>query len=161
MKISLIVAMDREGAIGRNNKLPWRLPRELAYVKQTTMGCPIIMGRKNFESIGRALPGRRNIILTRDESFAVKDCEIAHSIDGVFELCKAEDEVFIFGGEQIYKQFLPFVEKMYVTKIEHTFKGDTFFPVTDFSDWDEVSVKPGVTDEQNPYTYHYYIYEKR
>lgn len=161
MNISLIVAMDKDGAIGKDNKLPWHLPNELAYVKKMTMGCPIILGRKNYESIGRALPGRRNIILTRDKYFSANGCEIAHSVEEVLEICKNEEEIFIFGGEQIYKLFMPYVDTMYVTRIEYVFHGDTFFPVTDFMDWDEMTVTPGLTDEKNPYIYNYYVYKRK
>ena len=161
MNISLIVAMDKGGAIGKDNKLPWHLPNELAYVKKMTMGCPIILGRKNYESIGRALPGRRNIILTRDKYFSANGCEIAHSVEEVLEICKNEEEIFIFGGEQIYKLFMPYVDTMYVTRIDYVCHGDTFFPVTDFIDWDEMSVSPGLTDEKNPYIYNYYVYKRK
>lgn len=102
-------------------------PEELGYVKNTTKGHPIVLGRKNLESIGRALPDRRNIILTRDKSFTFTGCDIVHSIEDVFELCKNQEEIFIFGGEKIYNLFLPYVEKMYITKIHHEFVGDTFF----------------------------------
>lgn len=160
MKISLIAAMDGNGVIGKDNDLPWRLPKELEYVKQTTMGRPIIVGRKNFESIGRALPGRRNIILTRNQNFVFAGCEVAHSIQDVFKLCEKENEVFIFGGEQVYRMFLPYVEKMYLTKIHHSFDGDTFFPEINEGEWKEVSVTKGITDEKNPYTYYFHVYER-
>jgi dihydrofolate reductase (trimethoprim resistance protein) len=160
IKISLIVAMDKNRVIGKDNDLPWRLPKEFEYVKKTTMGHTIIMGRKNFESIGRALPGRKNVILTRDKTFSFEGCIIAHSIRDVFDLCKNDEEVFIFGGEQIYEMFLPYVEKMYITKIDYAFEGDTFFPEVNYEEWNEVSVEQGITDEKNPYKYHYHVYEK-
>ncbi len=161
MNISLIVAMDKNRVIGKNNDLPWRLPKEWQYVKRITMGHPIILGRKNFESIGRALPERRNIVLTRDTGFTFKGCEIAHSIEEVFELCKNEKEVFIFGGEQIYEMFLPYVEKMYITKIQFEFEGDTFFPEVKFDEWKEVSVEKGNTDEKNPYIYYFHVFQRK
>lgn len=148
MKISLIAAMDKNRVIGKENDIPWRIPRDWEYVKDTTMGYPIILGRKNLESIGRPLPDRRNIVLTRDKYFNFDGCEIAHSIEDVFELCKNEEEIFIFGGEQIYHLFLPYVEKMYITKIHHEFEGDTFSPEVNFDDWKEVSVKKGVNGRQ-------------
>ncbi|EZT93402.1 dihydrofolate reductase, partial [Staphylococcus aureus] len=119
MKVSLIAAMDKNRVIGKENDIPWRIPEDWEYVKNTTKGYPIILGRKNLESIGRALPGRRNIILTRDKGFSFNGCEIVHSIEDVFELCNSEEEIFIFGGEQIYNLFLPYVEKMYITKIHY------------------------------------------
>lgn len=147
--------------IGKDNDLPWRLPNEWKYVKKTTMGHPIVLCRRNFDSIGRALPGRRNIILTRDRGFTNKDCEVAHSIDDVFDLCKAEEEIFIFGGEQIYELFLPYVDKMYITIIDYEFEGDTFFPEVNLDNWLEVSVEKGVTDERNPYTYYFHVYKRK
>jgi dihydrofolate reductase (trimethoprim resistance protein) len=161
LKISLIAAMDENRVIGKDNDIPWRIPKDWEYVKDVTQGHPIILGRKNLESIGRALPNRRNIILTRDESYTFQGCEIAHSIDEVFELCQHEKEIFIFGGEQIYELFLPYVEKMYITKIHHAFEGDTFFPKIDYSEWNEVSVTKGITDEKNPYVYYFHVYERK
>ncbi|MDZ5473136.1 dihydrofolate reductase [Bacillus sp. 31A1R] len=160
MIVSIIVAMDVNRVIGKDNNLPWRLPSELQYVKKTTMGHSIIMGRKNYESIGRPLPGRRNIVLTRERAFQAEGCEIAHSKEEVFKLCEGEEEIFIFGGEQIYKLFLPQTEKLYITKIHHEFEGDTFFPEIDYNEWKEVFVEKGITDEKNPYTYYYHIYER-
>ena len=127
MITSIIVAMDMNRVIGKDNQLPWRLPRELQYVKQTTMGHPIILGRKNYEAIGRPLPGRRNIVMTKDPQFSAEGCEIAHSVEEVYQLCEGEEEIFIFGGEQIYKLFLEKTDKLYVTVIHHEFEGDTFF----------------------------------
>lgn len=161
MKVSLIAAMDNNRVLGKENDIPWRIPKDWEYVKNTTEGYPIILGRKNLESIGRALPGRRNIILTRDKGFSYNGCEIVHSIEEVFELCSNEEKIFIFGGEQIYKLFLPYVEKMYITKIHCEFEGDTFFPEVNYKEWSEVSVTQGITDEKNPYTYYFHIYERK
>ena len=160
MKVSLIVALDKNRVIGKENDIPWRIPNDWQYVKRITKGHPIILGRKNLESIGRALPDRRNIILTRDEDFTFDGCEIAHTIEAIFELCKHEEEIFIFGGEQIYKLFLPYVETMYMTKIHHEFEGDTFFPKVNVNDWQEVSVEKGITDDKNPYVYYFHIYDR-
>lgn len=148
MIISFMVAMDENRVIGKDNKLPWHLPSELQYVKKTTMGHPLIMGRKNYEAIGRPLPGRRNIIVTRNGEYHVEGCEVTHSAEEVFELCQDEEEIFIFGGAQIYDLFLPYVEKLYITKIHHAFDGDTFFPEIDMTDWKEVFVEKGLTDEK-------------
>ncbi|KAB24157.1 DfrD/DfrG/DfrK family trimethoprim-resistant dihydrofolate reductase [Staphylococcus aureus] len=161
MKVSLIAAMDKNRVIGKENDIPWRIPEDWEYVKNTTKGYPIILGRKNLESIGRALPGRRNIILTRDKGFSFNGCEIVHSIEDVFELCNSEEEIFIFGGEQIYNLFLLYVEKMYITKIHYEFEGDTFFPEVNYEEWNEVSVTQGITNEKNPYTYYFHIYERK
>ncbi len=161
MKVSLIVAMDKNRVIGKENDIPWRIPKDWEYVKSITKGHSIILGRKNLESIGRALPLRRNIVLTNDKNFKFDCCEIAHSIEDVFELCKYEEEIFIFGGEQIYKIFLPYVERMYMTKVQHEFDGDTFFPKVNFDEWREVSVYKGVKDDNNPYNYYFHIYERK
>jgi dihydrofolate reductase len=160
LTISFIVAMDNNRVIGKNNDLPWRLPKEWQYVKKTTMGHSIILGRKNFESIGKALPGRRNIILTRDTSYSAQGCEVAHSVAEVLAMCRGEEEIFIFGGEEIYRLFLPYADKLYMTKIDHEFDGDTCFPEVDYSEWDEISVEQGITDEANPYSYYFHVYTR-
>lgn len=161
MKVSLIVAMDKNRVIGKENDIPWRIPNDWKYVKNITKGHPIILGRKNLESIGRALPDRRNIVLTRDKDFSFEGCEIVHSLENVFEFCKNEKEIFIFGGEQIYNIFLPYVEKMYITKIHHEFEGDTFFPEVNFDGWKEVSIVKGDMNEKNPYNYYFHMYERK
>jgi len=160
LQISLIAAMDRNRVIGKENDIPWRIPNDWKFVRKTTEGHPIILGRKNFESIGRVLPGRRNIILSRDTGLTIEGCEIAHSIQDVFDLCANEAEIFIFGGEQIYKMFMPYVSKMYITKIHHEFEGDTFFPELDRNEWKEISVERGIQDERNPYVYYFHVYER-
>jgi dihydrofolate reductase len=153
--------MDNNRVIGKNNDIPWRLPKEWQYVRKTTMGHPIIMGRKNYESIGRALPGRRNLILTRDQAYSAEGCEIVHSAEDAIKVCQNEDEIFVFGGEQVYNLFLPYVGKMYITIIDYEFDGDTYFPKVNFEEWNEVFVQKGITDKENPYSYYYYVYEKR
>lgn len=160
MKVSLIVAMGQNRVIGKDMDIPWRLADDWKYVKEVTSGHAIIMGRRNFESIGRVLPNRRNIILTRDKHFSVDGAEIAHSMDQVWSMCKGEEEVFIFGGEQIYKTFLPYVEKMYITQIYHEFEGDTFFPDVDISKWIQVSVREGIVNDKNQYAHDFFVYEK-
>ena len=161
MKVSLIVAMDENGVIGKENDIPWRIPKDWEYVKNTTKGHSIILGRRNLESIGRALSKRRNIVLTRDKGFTFNGCEIAHSTEDVFELCKNEEEIFIFGGEQIYNLFLPYTNKMYITKIHHKFEGDTFFPDVNYDEWNEVSIKKGIMDDENRYNYYFHVYERK
>lgn len=160
MKLSIIVAMATNRVIGHKNQLPWHLPADLQHVKKITLNHTIIMGRKNHESIGRPLPKRRNIILSRS-NYAASGCEIANSVEEVFEMCKNEDEVFIFGGEEIYKLFLPYVDKMYITYIHHTCEGDTYFPLIDWSLWEEVSCVKGVVDENNPYLHWFNEYDRK
>lgn len=161
MLVSLIVAMDRNRVIGKGNDIPWRIPNDWKYVNNITSGSPIILGRKNFESIGRALPNRRNIVLTRSNNLHIEGCEIVHSVNEVFERCKHEDEIFVFGGEQIYEIFMPYVNKMYITKIHHEFEGDTFFPEIDYGEWTETYVEKGIQNEDNPYVYYFHIYNRR
>lgn len=160
MKVSLIVAIDQNRVIGKNNDLPWSIPNDWEYVMKTIKKHPLIMGRKTLESLGGALPDRRNIVLTRNENVNIEHCEMAHSIESALELCENEKEVFIFGGEYIYQMALPYVDKMYITKIHHKFNGDTFFPEVDFDEWIEISVKKGFKDKENPYDYYFHVYER-
>lgn len=134
-KLSLIVAMDDNRLIGSNNGLPWRLPADLAFFKRTTMGKPIIMGRKTFESIGKPLPGRRNIVVTRDPGFSAEGCDIANSIDTAIDLCADAEEIMLIGGASLYQQALERATQLYITRIHHSFDGDTWFPEFDESAW--------------------------
>ncbi len=157
--ISLIFAMGKDNALGYKNKMPWHLPADLAYFKKVTMGQPVIMGRKTFESLGRLLQGRTNIVITRNKEFSHEGCIIVDSIERAKEL--TNDKVcFVIGGAEIYAAFLPIADKMYITYIDNEFEADTFFPEIDFSKWKLVSSEPGVKDEKNPYDYKYLVYEK-
>jgi dihydrofolate reductase len=160
--ISIIVAMDVNKVIGKDNQLPWHLPTDLAYFKRVTMGHPIIMGRKTHESIGRVLPGRENVILTRNRDYFAKGCTIIHSIEELIEWKNRQNvEVFVIGGAEIFKQTLPITDKLYITKIHHAFSGDTYFPDYDENDWRLIWKQKGVKDEKNPYDYEFFIYERR
>ncbi|MFX3625290.1 MAG: dihydrofolate reductase [Ectobacillus sp.] len=159
--ISLIVAMDKNRLIGSNNDLPWRLPADLAYFKRVTMEHPIVMGRKTFEAIGRPLPGRENIVITRNKSYKADGCTIAHSLTEVLERYGASsEEVFIIGGAELFKEALPIADRLYVTHIEEAFTGDTWFPEISLEQWREVSRAKGIQDEKNPYEYYFTIYER-
>ncbi|MBM7716408.1 dihydrofolate reductase [Bacillus thermophilus] len=159
--ISFLWAEDENGLIGKNNELPWRLPADLKYFKETTMGHPIVMGRKTFESIGKPLPGRKSIILTRDKTFQAEDCLVFHSKDELLEWIEQYDsEVFITGGSEIFRLFLDEVDRLYVTKIHCQFEGDTYFPDVNWDEWRLVSTKPGPKNEKNPYDYEFLIYER-
>ncbi|MGN7380980.1 dihydrofolate reductase [Paenibacillus sp. SAFN-117] len=162
MIVTMIAAMDRNRVIGLNNDIPWKLPRDQAFFKQTTMGHPVIMGRKNYESLGRPLSGRRNIVLTRKAEYTAEGCEMAHSPEQALRLAESEagQEVFIIGGEEIYRMFLPIADRLILTMIDHEFEGDTYFPEVDGEAWKLQSAVPGVTDERNPYRYCFYTYEK-
>lgn len=159
--ISFIWAMDKNGLIGKNNQLPWRLPEELKYFKETTMGSPIVMGRKTFESIGKPLPGRENIIITREKGFVASGCTVVHSTEELLDKADGDTEIFITGGSEIFQQMLPFADKLYVTVIEESFVGDTYFPAIDWEKWELVSSKKGIKNEKNPHDYFYRIYEKK
>ena len=160
--ISLLVAMDTNRTIGKKNDLPWRLPADLQYFKRVTMGHPIIMGRKTHESIGRVLPGRENIVLTRNEHYQARGCTVIHSIDGIKKLNKTtNEELIVIGGAEIFQMTLPFADRLYITKIEEEFLGDTFFPEFDESEWKVVETEKGLKDEKNPYDYYYIVYERK
>ncbi|WP_409296865.1 dihydrofolate reductase [Peribacillus sp. SCS-26] len=161
MKISLIAAMDENRVIGRNNDIPWSLPRDWEYVKEKTEGCTLILGRKNLKSIRKPLKNRRNIVLTRQKDVSFEGCEIAHTKEEAMEMSRGEKEVFIFGGAEIYRLFLPMVETMYLTKIHASIEGDTYFPEVDPEEWIEVSRQKGITDQDNPYTYYFHVYKRK
>jgi dihydrofolate reductase len=161
MNISMIVAMGKNRAIGKDNNIPWKLPAEQNYFKETTMGHAVVTGRKNFESMGRALKGRRNIIITRNRQYQAENCEIITSTEELMDKFKAsEEEVFIIGGEEIYRMFMPLANKLYITIIEEDFDGDTFFPEINENDWIEMSSEPGLTDTKNVYVYSYKVYDR-
>ncbi|WP_078409843.1 dihydrofolate reductase [Priestia abyssalis] len=160
--ISFLVAMDQNRVIGKDNKLPWYLPADLKYFKELTMGHPIIMGRKTYESIGRPLPGRENIVITRNEEYTAEGCTIIHSISEVKELEeKRDDELFVIGGAEIFEQTFSIADRLYVTMIEETFEGDTYFPDFNEDDWVVVSKKKGVQDERNVYEHYFLVYERK
>lgn len=160
--ISLIVAMDNNRVIGKDNQLPWHLPADLAYFKKTTMGHSIVMGRKTFVSIGRPLPGRENIIVTRNHSFQAEGCTVIHSVDDIKVIAsKRKEEVFVIGGAEIFQATLPFADRLYMTKIDAHFPGDTFFPSFDETEWQLISSKKGLKDEKNPYDYTFLVYERK
>ncbi len=146
--LSLIVAIAKNRVIGFENKMPWHLPAELAYFKRVTMGHPIIMGRKTFESIGRALPGRRNIVVSRNKGYTANGAEVAHSLDAAIALCVAENP-FVIGGATLYSDALSKADRLYITEIDATPEGDTFFPALHKNEWQEVSREPRARDEKN------------
>lgn len=158
--ISLIWSMDENWLIGKGNQLPWRIPADLAYFKRITLGHTVIMGRKTFESIGKPLPGRLNVILTKDASFVCEGCKICHSIEEALSLGK-EEEIFIIGGAEVYTKFLPYADKFYITKIKGCFEGDAFFPSFEISALKEVYCEKGIRDEKNPYDYFFFVYSKK
>lgn len=160
--ISFIVAMDENRAIGKNNQLPWHLPEDLKFFKRTTMGHPIAMGRKTHESIGRALPGRENLIITRQSGYQAEGCKVFSTMDDFIQYCrKQNEEIFIIGGAEIFKETFNYVDRLYITLIHHEFEGDTYFPNFDLNDWMLVSSERGMKDEKNPYDYEFQIYDRK
>lgn len=160
--ISFLFAMDKNWLIGKDNKLPWHLPNDLKYFKETTMNKKIVMGRKTFESIGRPLPGRETIVLTKNEKFSCEGCLVFHSINEFLQFAQnnKEEEMFVIGGAKIFEALLPFADRLYVTEIEGEFEGDTYFPKIDFSEWKLISQKDGVVDEKNVYPHRFLVYER-
>ncbi|MFB5563374.1 dihydrofolate reductase [Bacillus cereus] len=159
MIISAMVAVGENNVIGKNNDIPWRLPNDWAYLRRITTGHSIILGRKNYESIGKPLDGRKNIILTKNKNYKAEGCHIAYSIEDALSKCEGE-EVFILGGEEIYQQFLPYTQKLYITKIHATFEGDRYFPEIDISLWKEIYTEKGIQNDRNPYEYYFHVFEK-
>lgn len=159
--ISFIVAMDKNRIIGKNNQLPWHLPADLKFFKKVTMGHPIVMGRKTFESIGKPLPGRENIIVTRNSSYLAHGCSVFHSLEELIKWSKEkEEEVFFIGGAELFKETFPYADRLYITMIDHEFDGDTYFPEFEESMWKRTSTEVGEKDEKNPYHYSFNIYER-
>lgn len=160
--ISLIWAMDENRVIGYQNQLPWRLPEDLKFFKRVTIGHPIVMGRKTFESIGKPLPNRENIVLTREQGYRCEGCTVMNSMEEFREYAKhKEEELFVIGGAEIFKEILPEADRLYLTMIHHQFEGDTFFPVFDIEKWDLQMREVGPKDERNPYEYEFLIFERK
>ena len=153
MKISMVVAMDTNGVIGRDNELPWHLPADLQHFKRTTMGKPILMGRKTHESIGRPLPGRTNIVITRGSGYRAEGCVVVNSIDAALEAAGEQDEIMVIGGAEFYRQVLPRTDTIYLTRIHEAFDGDTCFPELNVADWREVERSDHASDSKNPHDY--------
>lgn len=160
MKINLIVAVDEKNGIGKDNQLPWHLPADLLHFKKLTTGFPIIMGRKTFDSIGKVLPNRRNIVISRQSNLKIPGAEVTGSLQGALDLCKDEKDVFIIGGAQIFGQALPLADSIYLTVIEYDFDADTFFPPIDKQNWKESTVCIQKPDEKNIYSYSFIKYIK-
>lgn len=163
MIISIIVATAKNQVIGKDNDIPWYLPADLKYFKKTTLNHHIIMGRKCYESIGRPLPKRTNIVLTRNPFVAISNCLIAHSIEEALALAKdnGETEAFIIGGGEIYKQSMPYADRVYLTEVDLEVEGDVFFPNLDPENWQEVSAEAHQAAGKNEYDYVFKVYERK
>lgn len=153
--LSLVAAMGRDRVIGIGNRLPWRLPADLKHFRSLTMGKPVMMGRKTFESIGKPLAGRTNIVVTQDRRFHPDGVRVAHSVEEALALTRGEREVMVIGGASFYGQMLPRARRLYLTEIDHAFEGDAFFPALDPAQWQETSREEHAADEMNPYPYRF------
>ena len=161
MKISLIVAMASNRVIGLNNKMPWHLSADLKKFKKITMGSPILMGRKTYESIGKPLPGRTNIILSKNLDYRQDGCLVFNDIKTALKnACEKADEVFIIGGSDLYEAILPFADTIYLTIINKEFQGDAFFPDIDLTDWSEVGREDIKDDPDTNFSYSFLKYER-
>jgi dihydrofolate reductase len=151
--LSLIVALANNRAIGINNTLPWHLPEDLKRFKALTTGHHIIMGRKTYESLGRLLPNRVTVIVTRNKNYFVEGALVAHSLQDAIKLCKNDDEVFIIGGAELYKEGLKIAQQLYITEVDLDVQGDAFFPEFDMKDWQETARENHVSAQGFAFSY--------
>ena len=160
--LSIIVAIAKNNVIGKDNKLIWHLPDDLKHFKNLTLNHTIIMGRKTFESLGRVLPKRKHIVFSKNKDFFIDDenVEVVHNISEIQQFIDSEDEVFVIGGAKIYELLMPYAKKMYITKINHLFDGDTFFPDINETEWKVVGRAIGIKDEKNNLDYEYIDYAR-
>lgn len=156
-RLSLIWAMDEQGLIGAGNALPWRLPADMRWFRRHTLGKPVLMGRKTFESIGRPLPDRRNLVLSHRLD-ALPGCEIVRSLEAARRLA-GDAELMVIGGAQVYALALPAAERLYLTRVHGVFEGDAFFPPVDWSHWREIHRESHPADDRNPFACTFLIYE--
>ena len=160
MRIALIVAMAENRVIGRQNQLPWRIPADLKHFKALTMGKPIIMGRKTYESIGRPLPGRDNIVITGDSSYRAEGCRVVHSIDQALQAAGGSEDVMIIGGANLYRQTLKDAERLYLTLVKAQPQGDAWFPNIQPQEWREIKREAHKADESNEYDYDFVVLDR-
>jgi len=161
MLISFVAAMSKNRVIGKNNKIPWSMPADVRHMRKMIEGKPLIMGRKTHESIGRPLPDRKNIILTRDKSYKSKGCIVVHTQEEALKAAEGAEEVIIFGGEEIYRMFLPKANRMYLTIIDAEVEGDAFFPEYDKKEWKVVEKKEHKADEENKHDYTFITLQRK
>ncbi|MER2491005.1 dihydrofolate reductase [Catenovulum sediminis] len=164
MKLSMIAAMTPERAIGKDNKLLWHMPADLKFFKQTTLNKPIIMGRKTFDSIGRPLPGRLNIVVSRQTRAPHPDVKLANSPEQALEIAKQHadsEEIVVIGGGHIYETFLPYADILYITWVDASIEGDAFFPEITENNWQPIKQIEGTVDEKNQYPHKFVTYARR
>ncbi|MFM4972589.1 type 3 dihydrofolate reductase [Aeromonas veronii] len=163
MKISMIAAMAHDRVIGKDNQMPWHLPADLAHFKRVTLGKPVLMGRKTFESIGRPLPGRRNLVISRNPDYQAEGIEVVGSVEASLALLAGSsvEELMVIGGGHLYAEMLPSADCLYLTRIDLAVEGDTRFPVIDDGQWQRVDCESHPADEKNPYPYSFEIWQRR
>jgi len=160
-RLSILVAMARNRTIGANNTLPWRCPEDLKHFKAITMGHHIVMGRNTFDSIGKPLPGRITVVVTRNRELSIEDCIIAHSLQEAIAASAGDEEIFIVGGAEVYAQALPLADKLYITEIQMDVAGDAHFPELDKNQWLETSRERRRQETPQPLEYHFVIYRRK
>jgi dihydrofolate reductase len=163
MKISMIAAMAHDRVIGKDNQMPWHLPADLAHFKRVTLGKPVLMGRKTFESIGRPLPGRRNLVISRNPGYQADGIEVVGSVEAALALLasSAVEELMVIGGGHLYGQLLPRADSLYLTRIDLAVAGDTRFPAFDDGQWQRIASEPHPADEKNPHPYCFETWQRR
>jgi dihydrofolate reductase len=159
-RICLIAALAANGVIGKNNALPWHLPADLKHFKALTLGHPVVMGRKTYESIGRPLPGRRNLVITRNRGYSAQDCEVVHSLDAAIAACRGAQEIFVIGGAELYRESLPRAHCLELTEIRANVEGDTTFPEFSRSEWHETGREIHGDEAGIPFRYDFARYER-
>ncbi|MFQ1802804.1 type 3 dihydrofolate reductase [Aeromonas veronii] len=163
MKISMIAAMAHDRVIGKDNQMPWHLPADLAHFKRVTLGKPVLMGRKTFESIGRPLPGRRNLVISRNPDYQVEGIEVVGSVEAALALLAGSsvEELMVIGGGHLYAEMLPSADCLYLTQIDLAVEGDTRFPAFDDGQWQRVDCESHPADEKNPHPYSFETWQRR
>lgn len=158
--INIIAAMSKNRVIGKNGEIPWHIPEDFHHFREVTINHPVVMGRKTFESIGKPLANRTNIILTRNKNFQSDGCLVYSSIDEIINNYK-DEKVMIIGGQEIYNQFMPYADVIYLTYVDQYFEGDAYFPEFEGENWLKVSEQKGIKNENNPYDYYFQIYKRK
>ncbi|TNI12021.1 type 3 dihydrofolate reductase [Aeromonas veronii] len=163
MKISMIAAMAHDRVIGKDNQMPWHMPADLAHFKRVTLGKPVLMGRKTFESIGRPLPGRRNLVISRNTDYQAEGIEVVGSVEAALALLAGSsvEELMVIGGGHLYAEMLPGADCLYLTRIDLAVEGDTRFPAFDDGQWQRIECESHPADEKNPHPYSFETWQRR
>ena len=159
--VSIIVAVASNGVIGDKNSLLWHIREDMVHFRTTTSGHPVIMGRKTYDSIGRPLPKRTNVVITRDANLTIEGCSVVHSLEEAIEMFDSAEEVFVIGGAQIYAQALPLADRIYLTVVGKEYEGDTSFPAFDYSQWTELSKEDYARGEEYEYPFSFITLERK